>query len=115
MPSSQDESVLLALKSELEFLEKGRYREPVAWRPPFIFEDSPICSGGGAGCPGGDCLLKRFVPPEYQELQSPCRYIPLNEKGETVDSLYRTGTHEELETALRDWLLAKIEELEGLP
>jgi len=114
MPSSKDdEPVLLALKTELEFLEKGRYRELLAWRPPLIFEDSPICSGGGAGCPGGDCILKRFVPPEYQELKSPCRYIPLNEKGETVDSLYRTGTQEELETALRDWLVARIKQLEG--
>lgn len=113
MPPSQDDKVLLALKSELEFLEKGRYREPLAWRPPLIFEDSPICLGGGSGCPGGDCVLKRFVPLEYQEASSACRYIPLNEKGETVDSLYRTGTHEELETALRTWLLARIKELEG--
>jgi len=113
MPSSQDESILLTLKSELEFLEKGRYREPLAWRPPLIFEDSPICSGSGSGCPGGDCILKRYVPAEYQELKAPCRYIPLNEKGETVDSLYRTGTHEELEIALRDWLIARIKELES--
>jgi hypothetical protein len=113
MALSNDENLLLALKSELEFLEKGRYREPLAWRPTLIFEDSPICSGGGSGCPGGNCMLKRFVPLEYQEAQVPCRHIPLNERGETVDSLYRTGTHEELETALRNWLLARIKEFEG--
>ena len=112
-PSKDDEPVLLALKSELEFLEKGRYREPLAWRPPLIFEDSPICSGGGQNCPEGDCTLKRFVPPEYRELQAPCRHIPLNDKGETVESLYRTGTHEELETAVRGWLVARIKELES--
>jgi hypothetical protein len=41
-----------------------------------------------------------------------CRYIPLNPAGETVDSLYRTGTQEELERALRSWLMATIQELE---
>ena len=113
MPPFSNESVLLALKAELEFLEKGRYREPLAWRSPLIFEDSPICSGSGSGCPGGDCMLKRFVPAEHREAQVPCRHIPLNERGETVDSLYRTGTHEELETALQKWLLARIKELKG--
>lgn len=113
MPISDDENLLLALKCELDFLEKGRYREPLAWRPTLIFEDSPIClGGGGTGCPGGNCILKRFVPPEHVEAQAPCRHIPLNEKGETVDSLYRMGTHEELEVALRNWLLAKIKELQ---
>jgi hypothetical protein len=113
MPLSKNENVLLALKCELEFLEKGSYREPQAWRPTMIFEDSPICMGGGGGCPGGNCLLRGFVPAEYQKAQVPCRHIPLNERGETVDSLYRMGTHEELEAALRGWLQKKIEELGG--
>jgi hypothetical protein len=111
MPFSRDENLLLALQCELEFLNQGRYREPQAWRPTMIFEDSPICAGGGSGCPGGNCLLKRFVPLENQEAQVPCRHIPLNDRGETVESLYRTGTHDELEAALRDWLQKKIKEL----
>ena len=113
MPLSEHESILLALKSELELVEKGHYRQPLNWRPPLIFEDSPICLGAETGCEKGNCILKRFVPPERLESPAPCRHIPLNEKGETVDSLYRTGTHEELETALRRWLLAKIKELGG--
>lgn len=113
MPIANHENLLLALKSELDFLEKGRYREPQAWRPTLIFEDSPICMGGGSGCPGGNCLLRGFVPLEYQEAQVPCRHIPLNERGETVETLYRMGTHEELEAELRNWLLARIRELEG--
>lgn len=42
----KDERDLLdVLKFELEFLEKGGYgRSPrQAWRPQFIFEDSPTC------------------------------------------------------------------------
>ncbi|HEX8815032.1 MAG TPA: hypothetical protein VF753_05990 [Terriglobales bacterium] len=114
MPLSKDENVLLALKSELEFLEKGSYREPLVWRSTLIFEDSPICAAGGDGCADASgCLLRRFVPTECQECQVPCRHIPLNDKGETVDSLYRMGTHEELEAALRSWLQAKIKELGG--
>jgi hypothetical protein len=42
----------------------------------------------------------------------PCRYIPLSNRGETVDSFYRSGTQEELELALRQWLAATIERLE---
>src|ERR1039458_1469175 len=29
------------LKQELEFLEEGGYRSPIAWRWPLAFEDSP--------------------------------------------------------------------------
>ncbi|MBZ5704310.1 MAG: hypothetical protein LAN63_03085 [Acidobacteriia bacterium] len=54
----------------------------------------------------------RFVPQGHLSHPGACRYIPLNPVGETVDSLYRTGTQEELEGALRSWLLATIQELE---
>jgi len=35
---------LQVLKQGLEFLEKGGYRSPIAWRWPLAFEDSPTCS-----------------------------------------------------------------------
>jgi len=38
----------------------------------------------------------------------PCRHIPLTSRGETVNSFYAWGTEEELETALREWLLRVI-------
>jgi hypothetical protein len=38
----------------------------------------------------------------------PCRYIPLTSRGETVNPFYEWGTEEELETALRAWLLRII-------
>lgn len=79
-----------------------------------IFEDSPIClRNESLGCQEANCSLMQFVPPQERERSIPCRYIPLNNKGETVDSFYRTGTAAELESALRLWLTARIEELEG--
>jgi len=43
----------------------------------------------------------------------PCRFIPLNDKGQTVDSLYRTGTHEEMVETLMDWLRREIKRIES--
>lgn len=102
------------LKSELEFLNSGGYRKP-SWRPPFIFQDSPTClkfgdSQGQEAC--SECILMQFVPPEKRAAKVPCRYIPLNERGDTIESMYRSGTQDELESALRGWLMRAIEDLE---
>ena len=56
-----------------------------------------------------------MVPEECREKKIPCRHIPLNVNGETVDSLYRTGTQEELEAALAIWLKSTIRRLETDP
>ena len=53
-----------------------------------------------------------LVPPDLRNGKIPCRHIPLNAKGETIDSLYRTGTQMELETALTKWLKSTIKKLE---
>jgi hypothetical protein len=53
-----------------------------------------------------------FVPKECRYEAVPCRHIPLDEIGETVDSLYRTGTNEEIEQTLQSWLLKNIGQLE---
>jgi hypothetical protein len=45
----------------------------------------------------------------------PCRHIPLNEAGFTVDTYYRLGTFEEAEAAVGTWLRKKIAELEAAP
>ena len=106
-------NTLQILKDELEFLESGGYRAPIVWRLPLIFEDSPICPKNRcSACPGADCVLMNFVPKECRYEAVPCRHIPLNETGETVDSLYRTGTNNEMEEVLRDWLLKTIKRLE---
>jgi hypothetical protein len=54
----------------------------------------------------------QFVPPECHSEPVPCHHIRLNDTCETVDSLYRTGTQEELEETLRNWLTATIKRLE---
>ena len=38
-------NLVTVLKAELEFVEKGGYRNISlsAWRPQFIFQDSPTC------------------------------------------------------------------------
>jgi len=99
------------LRLELRFLELGLYHAPTPGRPPLVFEDSPTCPRcGAAACPS--CPLMQFVPFEGRCEPVPCHHIRLNAACETVDSLYRTGTQEELEEALRSWLTATIRRLE---
>ncbi len=109
--------LLQALRRELEFLDRGGYASPVGWRPALIFEDSPTCLGKPDGdCGSSGCPLLQFVPDDVREQlrDQPglCRHIPLNQTGETVEILYRTATHAELETSLRAWLTAQIQRLE---
>jgi hypothetical protein len=115
----KDERDLLdVLKFELNFMEKGGYgrssREP--WRPVFIFEDSPTCMNYDCkNDPGpcSDCVLMQLVPPELRFGKAPCRQIPLNTAGETLDSLYRWGDQHDIEEALRKWLTENIAKLEA--
>jgi hypothetical protein len=56
--------------------------------------------------------LIKFVPSELRSESSPCRFIPLNEKGQTIDYFYRCGTQLELEEALAGWLRSEITRIE---
>jgi len=101
---------------ELKFLEDGGYTRSSWWRAPYIFEDSPICPNFADSArphPCSECLLLEFVPEDLRDQNVPCRSIPLNEKGQTVDSLYHTATQEEIEDALREWLQREIRRIEG--
>jgi hypothetical protein len=109
--------LLSVLRKELEFLEKGGYRDSdrVPWRPKFIFQDSPACLNFDPAQPAkpcSDCTLMQLVPENLRDKKIPCRYIPLNERGETIDSFYRSGTRSELEDAFGHWLRATIHTLE---
>ncbi len=114
----KDERDLLELlKFELEFLEKGGYgrspREP--WRPLFIFEDSPTCMNYDSKehpAPCSECALMHLVPPALRSEKTPCRHIPLNEAGETLDSLYRWSEQAEVEETVDGWLKTTIAKLE---
>lgn len=114
----KDERDLLeVLKFELEFLEQGGYgRSPrTAWRPQYIFEDSLTCmnydSRENPG-PCSDCVLMQLVPPERRSEKIPCRHIPFNMSGETLDSLYRYSDQKETEDTVANWLRATIRRLE---
>lgn len=113
--SNPDRKKLLqVLKRELEFLEGGGYRSPRGWGVPLIFEDSPTClRSPHSDCPGDNCPLLRLVSTEHRARAAACRYIVLNDAGDTVDSLYRTATQQQLESALRGWLITTIIRLEN--
>jgi hypothetical protein len=115
--SGDKRDLLTVLKKELEFLEKGGYRHTAraAWRPQYVFQDSPTCLNFDPSQqprPCSECVLTQLIPEDSQQKKIPCRYIPLNDQGETVDSFYRSGTQEELESELGRWLKATIERLE---
>ena len=115
----KDERDLLdVLKFELEFLEKGGYgRSPrTPWRPQFIFEDSPSCMNYDSKDhpePCSDCILMKLVPPEGWTKDIPCRHIPLDAAGDTLDSLYRYADQREIEETFGTWLRATIKRLEA--
>jgi len=118
---AQDERDLLdVLKFELKFLEDGGYgRSPhTPWRRQTVFEDSPTCPNFGDPTrphPCTQCLLMRFVPRELRDQVSPCRHIPLTDKGETINYFNRRGTQLELlklEEALAGWLRKQISRIE---
>ena len=96
------------LRRELKFLDRGGYRVLTSWRGPLFFEDSPICTKQSDGTCPNTCALFSFVPAEYRDEAVPCRHIPLNAAGETLHTMYSTATIEEIEAAIRIWLLRII-------
>jgi len=109
--------ILKRLKTELEFVESGGYRdEQSSWRARYVFEESPSCphfSDPSLPHSCQECWLVEFVPPDLRDEQAPCRFIPLAANGVTVDSLYHHGTAEETEEALRKWLHERIRAIES--
>ena len=112
-----ERDLLEVLKFELEFLEAGGYgRSPrTPWRPQYIFEDSLTCMNYHSRQnprPCGECVLMHLVPRELGSANLPCRHIPLNAAGETLDSLYRYSNQCETEETFGEWLRATIQRLE---
>ena len=115
--ASDGQDCLTVLKNELAFLEKGGYRQTTraAWRPHFIFQDSPTCLNFDPAEPQrpcSECAMLQFVPEHLRAQKIPCRYIPIGEHGRTIDWFYRSGTEDELEAALGRWLKSTIARLE---
>ncbi len=119
MPVDKRE-LLQFLRFELQFLEDGGYgRSPRApWRARVVFEDSPSClnfADASRSHPCRECWLMPFVPAGHQQERSPCHFIPLTEKGETIDYFNRWGSQSDLEEALAAWLRRQITQLDALP
>jgi hypothetical protein len=117
MQKKDERDLLDVLKFELEFLEKGGYgrspREP--WKPQYIFEDSPTCMNYDSKehpDPCSECVLMQLVPPAFRGTEIPCRHIPFNAGGETLDSLYRHADQCAIEEDSEIWLRATIAMLE---
>jgi len=119
-PLKDTRSLLHVLKSELTFLDAGGYARwgssPHARMSlPLVFEESPACpnfNDATRSIACRDCALMQLVPLRYQMRPVPCRHIPLNEVGETLDTLYRWGTIDDLNPIFRRWLVHTIDLLE---
>ena len=113
-----DRDLLDVLKFELQILERGGYgsspRE--AWRQHLVFEDSPTCMNYDSKehpVPCEECVLMQLVPPDQRGQKIPCRHIPLTKEGETLENLYRCGSQQEIEDAMRGWLQTTIQRIEA--
>lgn len=108
-----------ALKLEIEFIEKGGYypsvRDP--HRQPRTFRDSVSCLNLGIEEkeePCTDCFLSEFVSPEQRLSDGDlCHKIPLNDRGDTVESLQREGDPGKVQAAVLDWLKRTVARLEA--
>jgi hypothetical protein len=103
----------------LDFIEKGGYGRSVRTpqQPTSIFQDSLSCLNLGdpqRTHPCGECLLIDFVPSEEHRESVPCHRIPLNESGDTVEAM-EGDDQQKLEEMVKDWLLAKIKQIEQEP
>lgn len=114
--SNDNRDLLDVLKFELSFLEDGGYGRSVRtpWKAPQIFRDSLSCLNFGdpnRTHPCEECVLMSLVPPERRKEEMPCHHIPLNERGDTVDSGQRWANQQELEGFVRDWLRSTVDRL----
>ncbi len=115
--AKDERDILDLLKSELDFIEKGGYGRSVRtpWKATSPFRDSLSCVNYALpekAHPCEECHLIDFVPADKRGEELPCHAIPLNAAGDTVESLDQEDNQAKLEEALKEWMCAKIEELE---
>jgi|SRR5579872_242093 len=118
MPKQTRQETLDALKFELKFIELGGY-DPSVRNPRaelHIFRDSPSCLNYASEVrtePCSECFLMSFVPAEKRGESVPCHHIPLNARGDTVETLASSDDSFKLQEAMRSWLHQAISEMEG--
>ena len=115
--AKDDRDILELLKDELSFIEQGGYGRSVRtpWKHTSTFQDSLTCINYGypyRAHPCSECHLIAFVDSEHQRTAIPCHHIPLNEAGETIEDLEDAGNQAKLEHKVKDWLRARINQLE---
>src|SRR4051794_30225596 len=114
--AKDERDMLELLKTELEFIEQGGYGRSVRtpWKAQSPFRDSLSCVNYALPektHPCAECHLIEFVPRGKEHDELPCHAIPLNAAGDTVQSL--DGNEHKLEEALKNWMRAKIADLEA--
>ena len=106
------------LEAELDLIEAGGYAPP-AGRPGEerpIFDRSLVCinhwevSGHEADC-HDNCILLDAVPEAHRQERLPCHHIPLNDAGETVQSIESAEGRERAQEEVKRWLRTTIERL----
>jgi len=106
------------LKFEIEMIERGGYYPSVrdARHSPEIFRESITCLNVGLEekqQPCSSCFLTEFAPPEVRNSSGDvCHLIPLNEKGDTVESLKAEGDPYKLQAIVLSWLKKTVAKLE---
>jgi hypothetical protein len=111
------QEVLDKLKLELGSLEYGRNRRSVRmpWENVSFFQDSVTCLNyglEGRSQPCRNCMLMAWVPEGSRAEMNPCHHIPLDYKGNTIESLDRGYNRVSVEEAVAGWLRATIAKLE---
>jgi hypothetical protein len=112
-----DRDVLEVLIEELDFIEKGGYGRSVKtpWQPTSIFQDSLSCLNFGypyRAHPCSECFLTDFVPPEGVAEPVPCHHIPLNDAGETLETLESLDNQKRMEETVKNWLRGRIRQIQ---
>lgn len=115
--AKDDRDLLELLKDELAFVEQGGYGRSVRtpWREKSVFQDSLTCLNYGfpyRAHPCSECHLIDFVSDDDQTKAIPCHHISLNAAGDTIVDLESYDNQHKLEEEVKDWLRAKIKELE---
>jgi hypothetical protein len=116
--SFEKKEMIAQLKFEIRMIEQGGY-SPSVHEPrhsPEVFRESVTCLNVGLEekeHPCSSCFLSEFVPPEFRDSNDDiCHKIPLNEKGDTVESLKAKGNPEKIQTELLGWLKNTVAKLE---
>ena len=106
------------LRLQRDILKNGGYGRSVRtpWKPTELFRDSVTCLNFDEAVkqhPCGQCVLWEWVPEEHRNEEIPCHFIPLNDRGETIESLEEADNREDAEQALLRWLDSMLEHLEA--